>query len=62
MSNPRCPLCKAILEDDDVIDLNYDQEEIRLFVVAHCPKCNKEFSYNKRGIISKWETINISGI
>lgn len=56
---PKCPNCGADLEQDDVLDMDYDDDEIDLFCIGDCPKCGKSYQWNRTATALDWTIKNL---
>lgn len=59
---PKCLNCGTKLELDDVSDVTYYEDRIKLFCVGYCPKCNKDYQWDKIGIVRPWTIENLKEI
>lgn len=55
MTIPKCRICGAELEIDDVYDFGYDDDSVELKVFGYCNTCEKSFQFEQVGTISNWE-------
>ena len=50
----KCPHCNSELEHDDTYDMEYDEDRIVLYLIGHCPKCNKDYQWQARARCIQW--------
>ena len=56
---PKCLNCGTELEQDDVLDMDYDDDGIDLFCVGGCPKCGKTYQWDRTATIYSWTVNNL---
>ena len=59
---PLCPHCKTELECDDTYDMDYDEEGITLLQVGHCPKCEREYQWQRSACCIQWANTDLSEV
>ena len=56
---PLCPQCNTELECDDTYDMEYDEEGIVLYLIGHCPKCEKCYQWRRSARCIQWENADL---
>lgn len=56
---PKCLNCGTELEEDDVLDMDYDDDGIELFCIGGCPNCGNIYQWNRTASIQSWEIENL---
>ena len=44
---PTCPICGAILVEDDCYDTHFEEGEVIMYIVGHCDECNKSYQWTR---------------
>ena len=57
--NPKCPHCNVEIETDDTYDMDYDYEGICLREVGHCPKCERDFQWERSAVYVQWANTDL---
>lgn len=57
-----CPNCGQVVEaeEDDVIDTSFFQDEMSMFCVGHCPKCNAQIQWDAVFTFSHVKNVEVS--
>lgn len=50
----KCLYCNSELELDDTYDMEYDEDGIVLYLIGHCPKCNKHYQWRASARCVEW--------
>ena len=56
---PLCPCCKALLEQDDTYDMEYDDEGMTLYMIGHCPHCERDYQWQASAVCVSWVNTNL---
>lgn len=59
---PFCRYCNTELECDDTYDMSYDDEGILLHQVGHCPRCDKDYQWERSAICTHWANTGLSEV
>ena len=56
---PKCPNCNTELEQDYVLDMDFDDNGIDLFCTGDCPNCGKTYQWDRTAAIHSWAIDNL---
>ena len=51
---PKCRNCGTEFEQDEVLDMDFDDNGIDLFCVGSCPNCGKTYQWYRTAAIHSW--------
>ena len=46
-TNPICPICGTILEEDDCYDADFCEDRYIAHIIGYCSKCKKNYKWKK---------------
>jgi endogenous inhibitor of DNA gyrase (YacG/DUF329 family) len=60
IKTPLCPHCNTAIKCEDTYDIYCDEEEsIILYQVGYCPKCGKDYQWQRSACCIQWANTDL---